>query len=118
MFIQGGTFIKESRVYYLYLSGSSLIVVSLNFFCSCQHFHTNHSYPFKASEKMKAIGLVANWELGRMTPESIEKATEEIITKYDKAYNCIGQVSTAYPAKIGTIKKILCCSFFLIQVFI
>merc|ERR1712223_1956370 len=29
---------------------------------SCQHFHANHSYPFKASEKMKAIGLVANWE--------------------------------------------------------
>ena len=61
---------------------------------------------------MKAIGLVANWELGRMTPESIEKATEEIITKYDKAYNCIGQVSTAYPAKLETMKNILCCSFF------
>ena len=48
---------------------------------------------------MKAIGLVANFDLRHMTVDSIEKATEDIIKKYEEAYDSIGQVSTTYPAK-------------------
>ena len=40
-----------------------------------------------------------------MTVDSIEKATEDIIKKYEEAYDSIGQVSTTYPAKY-TEKKV------------
>ena len=68
------------------------------FFSICQHFHTEQ-YSYKASEKMKAKGLICNYDLRLMTVESIEKATEDIVKKYEGIYESIGEVSTSYPAK-------------------
>ena len=34
-----------------------------------------------------------------MTVESIEKATEDIVRKYERIYDSIGEVRTSYPAK-------------------
>ena len=73
--------------------------ISLFLFCSSsRHFHTEQ-YSYKASEKMKAKGLICNYDLRLMTVESIEKATEDIVRKYERIYDSIGEVSTSYPAK-------------------
>ena len=48
---------------------------------------------------MKAKGLICNYDLRLMTVESIEKATEDIVKKYEGIYESIGEVSTSYPAK-------------------
>ena len=48
---------------------------------------------------MKAKGLICNYDLRLMTVESIEKATEDIVKKYERIYDSIGEVSTSYPAK-------------------
>ena len=73
----------------------STYIIFLFSIVSSRQFHT-HQFSFEASERMKAIGLIANFDLRHMTVDSIEKATEDIIKKYEEAYDSIGQVSTTY----------------------
>ena len=42
---------------------------------------------------MQLKGLVCNYDLKSLTVAQIEKATEEIIAKYDSAYTKIGQIT-------------------------
>ena len=56
---------------------------------------------------MKVKGLVANWDFGGLTPASIEKATEEIIKKYEAAFAAIGQIKAEDVTFDNTIKALI-----------
>ena len=50
---------------------------------------------FAASDKMKAKGVMGNWDVDKLTIEEIEKSTNEMIKKYGDAYDAIGQIETS-----------------------
>lgn len=69
-------------------------------------FRSVHQF-LEASDKMKAKGLVANFDLTSLTVESIEKATDDIIQKYEAAYNQIGQIKAEDVTFDNTIKALI-----------
>ncbi len=56
---------------------------------------------------MKAKGLVANWDLRSLTVEKIEKATADIMEKYEEAYSKIGQIKAEDVTFDNTIKALI-----------
>ena len=61
---------------------------------------------------MKQKGIIADWNLETYTPESIDAATEALITEAKKFYDAVGEVKSADVSYQTVIKVVLCHDYF------